>query len=303
MSRPPLRSALALAPAGPLEPATLDEGLDAMASLEISFDWPEGWRERLLDRGDYLAGPDEDRAKTLLEAIDRRPDAIWLARGGYGCVRTLQAARDLGLDLFDRPAVPLWAFSDGTTLLAAWDRAAWPAWHAPPATQFPRLDELSRARVRAAWHADHVAPYEGLETLAPGEAEGPMAGGNLCVLASLIGTPWQVDLRGRIVLIEDTGERAYKVDRLFTQLAYAGCFEGIAGLVIGRFTHIHVQQSAAIAAFFARSAASLGVPVVGGIPIGHDLENAPLPFGQGSPWRARIEAPAGAAARLSFVPA
>ena len=294
------RVALPLAPAGPLKPDTLAGGLDAMVDMGIDFDWPEGWRDRLLARYDYLAGPDEARARTLADALALGPDAIWLARGGYGCIRTLQAADALDLDLFAGDPVPLWAFSDGTALLARWDRAGWPAWHAPPATQFPRLDERSRARVRAAWHADQVMPFEGLETLAPGHAEGPLAGGNLCVLASLVGTPWQADLRGRIVLLEDTGERAYKVDRLFTQLAYAGCFEGIAGLVLGRFTHISDDQAEGIERFFARTAATLGVPVVRGLPVGHDVDNAPLPYGQGSPWRARLEAPPEGTATLAF---
>ncbi len=293
-------TALSLAPAGPLKADTLDEGLAAMAAMEIALDWPEAWRDRLLERAAYLAGSDEMRARTLAEALDRTPDAIWMARGGYGCIRTLQAAEDLGLDLFARTPVPLWAFSDGTTLLAQWDRAGWPAWHAPPTTQIPRLCELSRARVRAAWHAEQVAPFQGLETLAPGTAQGALAGGNLCVLASLVGTPWQADLSGRIVLLEDTGERAYKVDRLFTQLAYTGCFEGIAGLVLGRFTQISEDQAAGIGQFFERVAPSLGVPVVRGMPIGHDVENAPLPFGQGSPWRARLEAPIDGPASLSF---
>ena len=128
-----------------------------------------------------------------------------------------------------------------------------------------------------------------------------MAGGNLCVLASMVGTPWQADLRGRIVLLEDTGERAYKVDRLFTQLAYAGCFEGIAGLALGTFTHVTEEQSQAIDDFFARVAPSLGVPVIRGLPLGHDVSNAPIPFGEGSGWRGRIEAPDQGPARLSFV--
>ena len=295
------RLALSLAPAGPLKPDTLQAGLDAMTDLGVDLTWPEGWRERLEDRHHYLAGTDEQRARMLRDAIDHRPDGIWLARGGYGCIRTLEAAQTHDLKLFERPPVPLWAFSDGTALLAAWDRAGWPAWHAPPATQFARLDEMSRARTRSAWHVDQVSPFEGLETLAPGEAEAPLAGGNLCVLASMVGTPWQADLSGRIVLLEDTGERAYKVDRLFTQLSYAGCFQGIAGLVLGTFTHVTEEQSQAIDDFFARTAASLGVPVVRGLPLGHDVSNAPVPFGKGSGWRARLEAPSGAPARLCFV--
>ncbi len=292
--------ALSLAPAGPLDPTTLDAGLTAMEALGISFAWPQGWRERVLARADYLAGSDAARAGALHDAIVRGPDAIWLARGGYGCIRTLAAAEGMGLDLFDHDPVSLWAFSDGTALLAAWDRAGWPAWHAPPATQFPRLDALSRARVRAAWHGGHVAPFEGLETLAPGRATGPMAGGNLCVLASLVGTPWEADLRGRIVLLEDTGEYGYKVDRLVTQLALGGGLGEAAAIVLGRFTHVPDTQPALLDRFFERFASTLGIPVARGMPVGHDEDNAPLPFGRGSGLRAVLHAPAGQHARLSF---
>jgi len=295
------RSALSLAPAGPLKYTTLQEGLDAMEALGISLVWPEGWRERLHARHHYLAGTDATRAQALIDAMEYKPDLIWLARGGYGCIRTLEALLERDPDFFEREAVPMWAFSDGTALLAAWDKAGWPAWHAPPTTQFPRLDEMSRARTRATWHADQVPAFEGLEVLVPGEAKAPLAGGNLCVLASLIGTPWEADLKGRIVLLEDTGERAYKVDRLFTQMAYAGCFEGIKGLVLGTFTHVNPDQSLAIDDFFKRSAASLGVPVLSGLPLGHDVGNAPVPFGSGSGWYAHIEAKAGQAGSLSFV--
>jgi muramoyltetrapeptide carboxypeptidase len=295
------RVALPLTPAGPLKAESLQAGLDAMTELGVTLTWPEGWRARLEERHHYLAGTDESRARMLLDAIDHGPDAIWLTRGGYGCIRTLEAAQAQDMKLFERPPVPLWAFSDGTALLAAWDRAGWPAWHAPPATQFARLDEMSRARTRAAWHVDQVTPFEGLETLVAGHAEAPLAGGNLCVLASLVGTPWQARLRGRIVLLEDTGERAYKVDRLFTQLVYAGCFEGIAGLALGTFTHVTDDQSQAIDDFFARAAPSLGVPVIRGLPLGHDVGNAPVPFGEASGWRARLEAEPDGPARLSFV--
>ena len=292
--------ALALAPAGPLKPETLQVGLDAMSALGITLMWPEGWRERLAGRFHYLAGSDEERAQALIDAHAYRPDAIWLARGGYGCIRTLDALARIAPDFFERDPVPLWALSDGSALLAAWDKAGWPAWHAPVATQFPRLDESSRARTRASWHAGQVPPFEGLRTLSPGQVEAPLAGGNLCVLASLIGTPWQADLAGKIVLLEDTGERAYKVDRLFTQLAYSGAFEGIAGMALGTFSQVTEDQAQGIDDFFVRSAASLGVPVIAGLPLGHDVGNAPVPFGLGSGWRARIDAQADGAS-LSFV--
>lgn len=284
---------LAIAPAGPVAADTLDDGLAALASMEITLAWPEGWRDRALTgRTGYLAGDDTHRWRCIADALEQGPEALWMARGGYGCIRTLQAAQDAGHDLFAGPPVPLWGFSDGTALLAAWDRAGWPAWHAPPITQIGRLDISSRARLRAVWHANHPGAFEGLEVLVPGQARGPVGGGNLCVLGSLVGTPWAADLRGRIVLLEDTGEKAYRVDRLVTQMVLAGAFEGIAALVLGEFVNIHAAQAEAIDRFFEDLAPRLGVPVVRRLPVGHHVSNAPLPFGRATGWEAVLDATA-----------
>ncbi len=284
---------LAIAPAVPVQLDTLADGIEALAGLGIELAWPDGWRDRALaGRVGYLAGPDALRWGVLVEALALQPQLLWMVRGGYGCLRTLLAAREAGHDLFAGPPVPIWGFSDGTALLAAWDRAGWPAWHAPPLTQIPRLDEPSRARLRAVWHADHVGAFEDLEVLVPGEARGPLGGGNLCILASLVGTPWEADLRGRLVVIEDTGEKAYKVDRLMMQLKASGALADIAGLVIGEFVNVHPDQAAGIDAFFEELAPTLGVPVVRRLPVGHHEANAPLPFGRATGWEGVLEAPA-----------
>lgn len=289
-----------IAPSGPLHREALDSGLARLAEVGIDADWPEGWLDGVMDNdGGHLAGPDAQRAARLLDAVRARPAAIWMARGGYGAIRTLATAECAG-GLFEGAPVPMWGFSDGTALLSAWERAGWPAWHAPPITQLGRLDDDSIARLRAVWHAQHLAPFEGLTTLAPGEAEGPMAGGNLCVLASLVGTPWEARFDGRIVLLEDVGEPAYKVDRLFTQLRLAGRFERAAGLLLGDFSALDAAQAAAVRAFFAAEAKTLGIPVVSDAPFGHDARNAPLPFGEATGYRARLQAPAGGPARLTF---
>jgi muramoyltetrapeptide carboxypeptidase len=289
-----------IAPSGPLHTDALDSGLARLAEVGIDADWPEGWLEGVMDNdGGHLAGSDEQRAGRLVDAIRAQPEAIWMARGGYGAIRTLAAAARFG-GLFEGEPVPMWGFSDGTALISAWERAGWPAWHAPPITQLGRLDDDSVARLRAVWHAGHLAPFDGLTTLAAGEASGPMAGGNLCVLASLVGTPWQARFDGRVVLLEDVGEPAYKVDRLFTQLRLAGCFDRAAGLVLGDFSALDATQAAAVRSFFAAEARTLGIPVVTNAPFGHDARNSPLPFGEATGYRATLQAPAKGPARLSF---
>ena len=281
-----------VAPAGPVPPKTLSEGLAVLAELGVDASWDASVSAR--DR--YLAGPDDARAAALLGAMRDAPRALWMVRGGYGSIRTLAA---LGPALDDAPPTPLWGFSDGTALLAAWVARGWPAWHAPPIVQLGRLDELSLARLRAVIHGDHLAPFDRLEGLVPGVVEAPLHGGNLCLLTTLVGTPWAARLAGHIVVLEDTGEPAYKVDRMLTQLRLAGALDGVAGLVLGAFTNVRPEELAWIADLTAELAHRLGVPAARGLPVGHDTENAPLPFGRGSGYVARLVVE-GAEAHLSF---
>lgn len=298
VTRPPVAAtALLVAPSGPVRPDALAAGLEvlaawgvrvALASASAAPTSPPDQRAP-----GYLAGPDAARAAQLIAAVDDAAatgGVVWTVRGGYGAARTLAAAPGL---FTTHRAAPLWAFSDGTALLAAWDGAGWPAWLAPPVSQLPRLDQASAARVRAAWHEDRVDPFEGLRPLRAGQAAGPLGGGNLCLLASLVGTPWAPDLRGRVLVLEDVGEAPYKVDRMFTQLRLAGALAGVVGLVLGDFTGVSPAQAAEIEGFFARQAAALGVPAAAGLPVGHGVRNAPLPMGPASRYVASLEVPAG----------
>jgi muramoyltetrapeptide carboxypeptidase len=104
-----------------------------------------------------------------------------------------------------------------------------------------------------------------------------VAGGNLATLCHLVGTPYQPAFRGRILFLEDVTEAPYRIDRMLMQMTLAGCFEGLAGLVLG-----HFEKCGAVGAIhevFRRVFEPLGIPVVGGFPIGHGEENATLPIG------------------------
>jgi len=295
-----VRSALLVSPAGPIKVEVLDRGLAAAADLGIAISWPPGWRDNILTATGFLAGNDALRSAALAEALALGEDALWMSRGGYGCIRTLQMAATLAGGLFSRRPTPLWGFSDGTALLAAWDRAGWPAWHAPPISQLPRLDQASRERVQRAWTTGDVPPFTGLTGHVSGTVTAPIGGGNLAVLASLVGTPWQADLRDRVVLLEDVGEAPYAVDRLLTQMILADAFDGALAFVIGRFTGISDAARAAVDAVVLERLIPLGLPMASGLPIGHEAENAPIPFGAGSERLAVLDIPPEGQAILSF---
>jgi muramoyltetrapeptide carboxypeptidase len=107
-------------------------------------------------------------------------------------------------------------------------------------------------------------------------------------------------MKGHILVLEDTGERAYKVDRLMTQLRLSGALDEIAGLIVGEFSHVSEDQKAQITQFFEQFAEGLSVPVVSQMPIGHDILNAPLPLGHATGFLATLDAPRGREATLTF---
>lgn len=261
-----------MAPSGIFDPARLQRGL---AVLEA---W--GHRPTLLPgataRWRYLAGDDETRLDDLRRAFAGDWDAIWMARGGYGIGRLLRDLPLAGL----RP-VPFYGFSDGTALLNPLAEWGLPAVHAPVITSLAdHVDDASRAHLRALLAGEPLPALRGTPWIA-GDASGELRGGNLCVLASQCGTPWQLDGAGKIVLLEDVGETPYKVDRLLTQLLEAGCLTGAAGFAIGTFVGADAPSDAdwTVRDVIVERLGPLGAPILGGLPIGHGPENHAVRFG------------------------
>lgn len=273
-----------LAPAGPVDAALLPALLPAITALYARH----GLRARLmpscLGTGDYLAGPDAARLADLHTALaDPAIAAIHALRGGYGCLRLLDAV-DTAL-LRAHPKL-LIGYSDLTALHALWAREGVASLHAPmPASDLlkPGHDAQAQADadalfalLRTGWPAGTVlAPA--LEPGRPhhgGVAEGRLVGGNLSLLAALMGTPWAWDAHHAIVFIEDVHEEPYRVDRLLTQLRLGGVLGAAAGFVLGSFT-----DEAYPDALLRELLLPLGKPVLGGWPAGHGTPNRPLPLG------------------------
>jgi muramoyltetrapeptide carboxypeptidase len=107
------------------------------------------------------------------------------------------------------------------------------------------------------------------------------------VIVATLGTPFAPKFDGRIVFLEDTGEKAYRIDRMLVQLRQAGAFDGVTGIVFGAIRPVEGddRERARIAEFVAEQTAGLKCPVLFGIEAGHGTENLTLPFGV----RARLE--------------
>jgi muramoyltetrapeptide carboxypeptidase len=124
-------------------------------------------------------------------------------------------------------------------------------------------------------------------TLVPGEAVGQFVGGTTTLLAATLGTPWEIETTGRIVLLEDINEQPYASDRMLVQLLQAGKLKDAAGLVLGE--HVNIRARLADSAFgrnsltmtqvFERVIEPLGLPTVYGLPLGHGYHIATVPLG------------------------
>ena len=273
--RPGARIALA-APAGPVDPDAIASGRRALEALGFEI----VMRDDLLEREGYLAGSDDRRAAELMDFVrDPEVDAILCARGGYGCHRIIDA---LDAAVFRKAAKPLVGYSDVTTLLL-WQRkqAGLLGIHGPMLEKRGSLDgEAGSALIRALKGTGPLPRYAG-ESLAGGWGEGRLVGGSLSVCVASLGTPWEIDTKDAIVVLEDVTELPYRIDRMLQQLRAAGKFDRVVGIALGDFTDCEDERYPewTCGRLFDEIFSGLGVPVVTGLPFGHGGENRPWPFG------------------------
>jgi muramoyltetrapeptide carboxypeptidase len=238
-------------------------------------------RDDVHDRAGFLAGDDARRLDELRGALaDPRARAVVAARGGYGATRLLRA---LDPDEVRAAGKLLIGFSDVTALHALWRRAGLRSLHAPMVCGLGRAStpELARARWIEAAEGAPPAPIGGLRVVVGGpRVTAPLAGGNLAVLAALVGTPYHADLAGSVLFVEDVGERPYRLDRMLVQLRDAGALAGVRGVVLGTFTDCAPGPDGRTAEeVLDEHLGALGVPMLAGLRAGHVDDNQPLPLG------------------------
>lgn len=270
------------------EASTLDLGRRQLEAL--GFRVKPGAHVR--GRHGYFAGTDRERAADLMELFaDDGVQGIFCYSGGWGSPRLLPLL-DFGV-IRRHPKVFL-GFSDITALLnAIHQETGLVTFHGPMAGSNLRpwtLEQLRRAVQSTAPLGTLANPPKQddelinrtFPTLAirGGRARGPLAGGNLTLLATLMGTPWEVETAGTILLIEDTDEELYRIDRMLTQLALGGKLDRVAGVVFGTCTDCPVTgPSFSLEEILRERLEPLGVPVLKGLAFGHIAEKLTLPIG------------------------
>lgn len=261
-----------VAPSSPFDEETFRRGLERLARrYDVLCD------EGISSRHGYLAGDDARRIAELRTAIDDpQTRAIVAARGGYGATRLLDH-----LDPARVRAHPKWlvGFSDVTALHALWARAGIQSVHGPMVAALGRAEPEGTERWCAVLEGCPGVSLAGTPW-ADGIATGPLLGGNLAVLAALVGTPFAPPIDGAVLLLEDVGERPYRIDRLLTTLGHAGWLDRVAAVVLGTFFDCSPGPDGVTAAdVLAERLCGRGVPVVANLPIGHDALNVPVVLG------------------------
>lgn len=248
----------------------------------------------------FFAGTDEERASALLEfAFDPRTQVLWSARGGYGSVRILSELLKQTRKKGNPPKKLLVGFSDSTALLefvrSNW---GWSILHAPmPGLKgFEDVSDVNwknliglvgETKKTLQWSCPKLK-FLSLKR----EVTGQMIGGNLSVMASLIGTPYELNARGKILFLEDVDESFYRLDRMMTQLVLSGSLSGVKALVLGNFHRCEdrvpktapplrksMSLTSGLMAVFGTVGAQLKIPVVMGLPVGHGEAGMALPLG------------------------
>jgi len=265
------------APGGPVDRERLlaGEAMLRAAGFEVYR------RDDLLASDGYLAGDDTRRASELMALVnDPEIGGIVCARGGYGCDRILPM---LDAAAFRRAAKPLVGYSDITALLL-WQRrcAGLMGFHGPMLDHGAELDPAALDHLIRHLTAEGELPatLRG-RALVGGLATGRIVGGSLTLLAASIGSPWELDTRGAILLIEDVGERPYRIDRMLQQLRAARKFEGVAGVGVGRFERCVDERypQPDVDAVIESTLRALNVPIVRDLPFGHIRANYAWPMG------------------------
>jgi len=279
-----------ITPASYIQDAGYEKALTNLAQLGLEVVPGKYVREKL----GYTAGTDAQRLEDLHRFFeDSSIQAIWCARGGYGCSRLLPK---LNYDLIQKNPKVIIGYSDITALLQAiWIKTGLVGFHGPVAggtwtpftlkhiqgllfEPFPGKYDIPLAVEAFPPEREHFRPY----SIRSGVATGRLAGGNISLLAALAGTPYALDASGKLVFAEDIDERPYSLDRMFTQLRQSANLDKASGFALGVFEGCQPkkdEESLSLKETIVRNLEDLSGPSVYGLSFGHTPDNFPIPVG------------------------
>ena len=238
----------------------------------------------------FLSDSDANRVKFFIKAIQDSDkfSAIIALRGGYGSIRILHALSDAfkqnKININQPPKCPIIGFSDFTAILSLlsikFKNNSLNLFHGPHMLSifedneglqyrvsiFQKILENKSAKIDL---LDGFKLKNEIKVLRKGTAKGLATGGNLSVLASLIGTKFQINTKNKILILEDINEPAYKIDRILTQIKLSGTLDGVKGIAIGIMKDCNSSYGVDVESVFLERLKDLKVPILMGLPFGH----------------------------------
>jgi len=280
-----------VAPASaPPDPKAIDRSVETLENLGFKVRLPRNVRKRL----GFLAGTDRERAADLMQMFqDRSVDGMVCVRGGYGSGRLLNL---LDYQVIAKHPKVFVGYSDITSLHCAFlSKSGLVSFHGPMLNSDLNKDDVPsftiesflRTLLRPFPAGNITDGYTGktVRNFRGGTVTGPLIGGNITILCTLLGTPYLPKLKGSILFFEDLDEEPYRFDRMLTHLLNAGVLGKVAGVAVGINKNCEELKPAkkgyrqSLEDVLKERLMSLGKPVVSGLPFGHIPHNATLPIG------------------------
>ena len=243
----------------------------------------------------YLAGRDEIRAEDLNNMFgDKEINGIICLRGGYGTIRILDL---LDYSLIRKNPKVFVGYSDITALHIAINKLSnLVTFHGPMAasdligdiSDFS-LNSLYNSIFNEQFNPSIENPLEDLKAINGGVAEGEIIGGNLSLIVSTIGTPYEIDTKGKILFIEEIGEEPYRIDRMLTQLRLSNKLQEVEGIILGNFNNCLPEDpdmSLTLEEVIDNIIKPLNKPTLLNLQAGHCEPTITIPFGV----KARLDA-------------
>lgn len=263
-----------VAPAGPLEAETVFKGESILK--EMGFDVIIA--PSCFERKGYLAGmSDRQRAEDIMMMFaDDEIDAILCMRGGYGCGRIVPYFKDFKFSKYPKPLI---GYSDVTYLHLYFNQFhQLITYHGPMLKDIMLKNEMTLQSAKDVLMENKSIVLEDISYYDENKpsASGTLVGGNLTLICSTLGTPYEIDTKDKILFIEEVNEPVYAIDRMLTQLNYSGKLQEVAGIMVGDF---NVFDKKASAKLLKKMLKGLGVPVAYGIQSGHCNPLLTLPLG------------------------
>ncbi len=278
-----------VAPGSPIKPEKFDNAVNNLENLGLV----PVFTDTVFKKYGYLAGTDEERGADLMHHFENKDiKGIWCLRGGYGCTRILSS---LDYDVIRRNPKILIGYSDITALLLAiYQKTGLVGYHGPVSisnifTDFTQqqVNQILFGQAEARHDIPLISqtdlsyrqsPY----TITPGKASGALIGGNLSLLVNLPRTAYAPSYEGKLVFIEDVGEKPYRIDRMLTYLLEATDLKHAKGIILGVFADCEPKEddvSLILKETMIDRLASLDIPCFYGFTFGHVSDICTFPIG------------------------